>query len=115
SVVDLMIGRMGQPPGGFPPKVRARILRGQKPIQGRPGAKMPPADFKAVAAELQAIIGRAPKRQEVLSYLLYPKVFTEFAAQQEKYSDVSILPTNIYFYGQEPGQEVAIEIERGKT
>src|SRR4029078_9947228 len=34
---------------------------------------------------------------------------------QEKYSDVSILPTNVYFYGQEPGQEVAIEIERGKT
>ena len=51
----------------------------------------------------------------MLSYLLYPKVFTEFVAHQDTYSDVSILPTDVFFYGQEPGQEVAIEIERGKT
>ncbi len=115
SVVDLIAGRMGQPPGGFPPRVKARILRGQKAVQGRPGAKLPPADFKAVAAELQAKIGRAPKRQEILSYLMFPKVFSEFVSHEEKHSDVSVLPTNVFFYGQEPGQEVAIEIERGKT
>ncbi len=28
---------------------------------------------------------------------------------------MSILPTAVFFYGQEPGQEVAIEIEPGKT
>ena len=44
SVVDLMAGRMGQPPGGFPPLVRDRILRNQKPLTGRPGAEMPPVD-----------------------------------------------------------------------
>jgi pyruvate carboxylase len=115
SVIDLIAGRMGQPPGGFPAKVRARILRGQKPVQGRPGAKLPPADFKAVAGELQKTLGRQPKRQEILSYLVYPKVFQEFVAHQEKYADVSIVPTDVFFYGQEPGQEVAIEIERGKT
>ncbi len=115
SVVDLMAGRMGQPPGGFPPLVRDRILRDQKPLTGRPGAEMPPVDFKAVSAEVQKTLGREPTMQDVLSYLMYPKVFNEFAANVAKYADVSILPTDVYFYGQEPGQEVAIEIERGKT
>jgi pyruvate carboxylase len=115
SVVDLVAGRMGQPPGGFPPNVQKRILRGQKPLAGRPGAELPPVDLRAVAAELEQKIGRAPTKQEVLSYLMYPKVFTDYVAHHDAYSDVSILPTDVYFYGQEPGQEVAIEIERGKT
>ncbi|MEX0978820.1 MAG: pyruvate carboxylase [Pirellulales bacterium] len=115
SVVDLMAGRMGQPPGGFPPKVRARILRGQKPLQGRPGAKLAAADFKATAAELEKIIGRQPTVRDVLSYLLYPKVYCEFVAHQEEHSDVSVLPTDVFFYGQEPGQEMTVEIEQGKT
>jgi len=115
SVVDLMAGRMGQPPGGFPPKIQKRILRGQKAQTGRPGAKLEPADFKVVTADLAKTLGREPSKREVLSYLVYPKVFTEFNAHQVKYSDVSVLPTDVFFYGQEPGQEVAIEIESGKT
>jgi pyruvate carboxylase len=115
SVVDLMAGRMGQPPGGFPPKVRARILRGQKPLQGRPGAKLAPADFKATAAELEKIIGRQPSIRDLLSYLLYPKVYCEFVTHQEEHSDVSVLPSDVFFYGQEPGQEMTVEIQPGKT
>jgi pyruvate carboxylase len=115
SVVDLMAGRMGQPPGGFPPKIRNRVLRGQKPLTGRPGAKLAPADFKAVAAELTTMLAREPSKQEVLSYLVYPKVFTEFVEHQNKYSDISGFPTDVFFYGLEPGQEVAVDIERGKT
>jgi len=115
SVVDLMSGRMGQPPGGFPRNVQSRILRGQTPLTGRPGAELPAVDFKEVAAELATKIGREPSKQDVLSYLMYPKVFTEFVAHQEKYADVSVLPTDVFFYGQEPGQEVAVNIESGKT
>ncbi len=115
SVVDLLSGRMGQPPGGFPPEVQKRILRGQEAITDRPGAGMPPVDFKATAAEVEKAIGRPPTRREVLSYLMYPKVFTEFIAYTEKYADVSVLPTNVFLYGLDPQQEVSIEIERGKT
>ncbi len=115
SVVDLMAGRMGQPPGGFPQDVQARILRGQEPLTDRPGASLPPADFKAVATELTQMLGREPNQQEVLSYSIYPKVFTDFVEHQQKYADVSVLPTDVFFYGQEPGQEVAVEIETGKT
>jgi len=53
SVVDLISGRMGQPPGGFPPKVIERVLRGQKPMLDRPGAHLAEVDFKAVGDELR--------------------------------------------------------------
>jgi len=115
SVVDLLSGRMGQPPGGWPPAVQKRILRGEKPLEGRPGAQLAPADFKAVTAELEAKIGRPPTKQEVLSYLVYPKVFTEFVAHQESLGDVGVLPTDVFFYGLDSGQEVAVDIEPGKT
>ncbi|HEX3726355.1 MAG TPA: pyruvate carboxylase [Pirellulales bacterium] len=115
SVIDLISGRMGQPPGGFPPQVVNRVLRGQKPLDERPGALLPPVDFKATSAELEKKIGHAPTKQEVLSYLVYPKVFTEYVTHYDAYSDVSVLPTEVYFYGLEAGQEVAVEIERGKT
>ena len=42
-------------------------------------------------------------------------MFTEFVAHQDTYSDVSVLPTAVFFYGQEPGEEVAVDIEPGKT
>jgi pyruvate carboxylase len=115
SVVDLISGRMGQPPGGFPAKVKARILRGQKPVQGRPGAKLEPVDLKATAAQIEKLTARKPSSRDVMSYLMYPKVYTDFVAHQDAYFDVSSLPTDVYFYGLEAGQEIAVDIERGKT
>ncbi len=115
SIVDLVSGRMGQPPGGFPAKVRARVLRGEKPLRGRPGASLAAADFKAVAAQLETKMGRKPAKRDVISYLMFPKVMNEFVAHVQKYSDTSILPTPLFFYGQLPGQEMAVDIERGKT
>jgi pyruvate carboxylase len=115
SVVEMMMGRLGQPPGGFPAKLKKRILRGQKPLRGRPGASMPPADFDATAAKLKETLDRQPTHREVLSYLLYPRVFEDFARHQQTYSDTSVLPTPVFFYGLQPGQETAFEIEPGKT
>ena len=115
SVVDLMAGRMGLPPGGFPEKIQQRILRGEQPLSGRPGASLPPADFNAKSAELEKALDRPPTQQDVISSLLYPKVFREFVAHQQLYSDTSCLPSPVFFYGQEPLEEAAVEIETGKT
>jgi len=115
SVVEFFEGRLGPPPGGFPEKLRRRVLRGRKGIEGRPGASLPPADFDASRKELQGKIGRAPSEQELLSYLLYPRVFPDLAAHRAKYSDTSVLPTPVFFHGMEPNEEVAIDIEQGKT
>lgn len=115
SVVDLVAGRMGQPPGGFPPRVKKRILRDVKPLRGRPGASLPPADFEATAALLEKKLHRTPTPRDVVSHLLYPRVFEEYAAHESAYADTSVLPTPTFFYGQGPGEEVAVEIEAGKT
>lgn len=115
SVVDLLAGRMGQPPGGFPAKIKKRVLRDQKATRGRPGASLPPADFEATAAMLEKKFEHPPTDRDVISHILYPRVFEEFAAHDEAYSDVSVLPTPLFLYGQEPGEEVAVDIEPGKT
>ncbi|MEX2121777.1 MAG: pyruvate carboxylase [Pirellulales bacterium] len=115
SVVDLMAGRMGRPPGGFPTKVQKRILRGQKPLGGRPGASLPPADFEATADELARAWGRPPSRRDVLSYLIYPRVLGELVEHQVKYGDTGILPTPTFFYGPVPNEELSVDIEPGKT
>jgi pyruvate carboxylase len=42
-------------------------------------------------------------------------VFTDYAADRRRYGDVAILPTPVFFYGLEPGQEISVDLERGKT
>ena len=51
----------------------------------------------------------------LVSWLLYPNVYPEFRRHREEYSDTSVIPTPIFFYGLEPGQETSLEIEPGKT
>jgi pyruvate carboxylase len=46
---------------------------------------------------------------------MYPKVFEDFQAFRSSYGDISVLPTTAYFHGLEPGEEIAIKIEEGKT
>ena len=115
SVVEFFEGRLGEPPGGFSPKLQARILRGRTPLKGRPGATLPPADFAATRVALERQVGRPVDERELVTYLLYPRVFPELAAHQAKYSDISVVPTSVFFFGMEPGQETSIDIEKGKT
>jgi pyruvate carboxylase len=115
SVIDLVAGRMGQPPGGFPEKVKQRILRGEKPMSERPGATMAPVDFGTIETDLEKKIGRKPTPLDVQSYLMYPKVFLDYVKARDEYGDLSILPTDVFFYGQEPGQEMTVDLEPGKT
>jgi pyruvate carboxylase len=115
SVVEFFEGRLGQPPGGFPKALQKRVLRDRKPLRGRPGASLPPADFAATRQELERKLKRQVSEREVVTQLLYPRVFAEFAAHQQAYSDMSVLPTPVFFYGMEPAEEIGVDIEPGKT
>ncbi|MGH7171624.1 MAG: pyruvate carboxylase, partial [Gemmataceae bacterium] len=95
SVVEFFEGRLGEPPGGFPEELQKRVLRGRRPLSGRPGASLPPIDFVAARTTLEQQIGRTANDRELLSYLLYPRVFPDLAAHQAKYSDTSVLPTPV--------------------
>jgi pyruvate carboxylase len=115
SVVHLFRGDLGQPIGGFPPGLQKKILGDVIPVTARPGELLPPADLHAQRAAAEAKVGRTISEFELASYLMYPKVFVDYAADRAAFGDVSTLPTAVFFYGMEPGQEINIDLERGKT
>jgi pyruvate carboxylase len=115
SVTMMMKGELGQPPGGWPESIQKKVLKGAEPITVRPGSLIPPADLEAERATLAEKIDDAPSDPELASYLMYPKVFVDFAAAQDSYGPTEVLPTPTYFYGLAPGEEIAVELERGKT
>ncbi len=115
SVVDLISGRMGKPYGGFPAKVKKRILKDTKPLRGRPGSTLKPVNFIDEAEKVMELTGKPPTRRDVLSHVMYPKVYEDYVNHRKRYADTSRLPTPVYFYGLKRNEEVAIEIETGKT
>ena len=115
SVIGLFRGEIGRMPGGFPEALSRKILKGGKPIDGRPGAALAPADLEAARAKAEAATGWTLTDEELCSYLLYPKVFLDYAEHRTRYGPVSVLPTDVYFYGLPPGQEISIELGRGLT
>jgi pyruvate carboxylase len=117
SVVEMMQGMLGQPEGGWP-KVLQRIIldsAGVKALKGRPGAKLPKADFAAIKLELKEKLRQEPREVDALSYVLYPQVFLDYAKHLEKYDNTSVIPTPAFFYGLQSGEEISVEIEPGKT
>jgi len=115
SVVGLFRGEMGFPPGGFPPGLSEKILKDTAPLAGRAGALLPPVDLQAKRVEMRTMLGRRPSETELSSYLMYPKVFRDFAEHRAAFEDVSVVPTPVFFNGLPDGGEVAVEIDRGKT
>jgi pyruvate carboxylase len=115
SVVSMLRGELGFPPEGFPEAITRRVLKGEKPVDGRVAAYLPPADFDAVRAEAEHAVGRKVSDTDLASYLMYPKVFTDFAKHLRHFDDVSALPTPVFFNGLRDGDEIAVEIDRGKT
>src|SRR6202008_4817996 len=108
-------GALGVPPGGWPKKLQSVILRGAAPLRGRPSAGLPPVNLQDEQGKLESKVGHAVSRDDLLSYLLYPEVFLKFDKFRQTYSDVSVLPTSVFFYGLKPGEEITVEIESGKT
>ena len=114
SVVDMMRGSLGEPPGGWPEEIREILLCRKKPIEGRAGGKLPAADLDSAAATASKLLGRKATKCDALSNLLYPEVFAKYAETRRKYADVGVLPTPVFFYGLEEGEECSFDIEPGK-
>ncbi|MFT6659070.1 pyruvate carboxylase [Maritalea sp.] len=115
SVVGFFAGDLGQPPGGFPKALQDKVLKGKKPMDKRPGAYLEPVDLEAKRTEVEELTGHKINDFDLASYLMYPKVFTDFMSAQDIYGPTSVLPTPIYFYGLEAGDEALIDLAKGKT
>lgn len=114
SVIDLLGGMMGQPPGGFPADAQAAILRDRPILSGRPGETLPPVDMEETRKQLSETLGRDALDRECVTHVLYPKVYEDFIDHRKIYGDVSILPTPYFFYGPDTSEEIAVDIEEGK-
>jgi pyruvate carboxylase len=115
SVVEMLRGDLGQPPGGWPEALQAKALKGARPSTVRPGSLIKDADLAAERAVGEKRAGRQIDDNELASFLMYPKVFADYAAAERKFGPLSALPTPIYFYGMQPGEETSVTIEKGKT
>jgi pyruvate carboxylase len=115
SVVDMLMGNLGQPMGGWPKKLQAVVLGKQKPFTGRPGANLKPLNLKATRDEVSTKLKREATEDDLYSHLMYPEVFAEFTKFVRDHSDLGVLPTPAFFYGLKRNEEVSIDIEEGKT
>ena len=115
SVVEMLRGDLGQPPGGWPADIQKRVLGNETPITLRPASLLGDLDLDATRKQAERQCRRAVSDAEFASYLMYPKVFTNYADARRHYGPVAALPTPIYFYGMQPGGEINVELERGKT
>ncbi|MDQ0244010.1 pyruvate carboxylase [Bacillus fengqiuensis] len=115
SVVELFEGYLGQPHGGFPKELQRIILKGKEPITVRPGELLEPVDFQEIKETLYHSLNRPVTSHEVIAHALYPKVFMEYQKTVEQYGDISVLDTPTFLYGMRLGEEIEVEIEKGKT
>src|SRR5688572_3201971 len=132
SVIDMMMGGLGWPEGGWPEPIW-KVVLGQKRFQEahakyvaattqKLGRKMertsatPIAlDMEKTRADLSEKLKHPATDDDVYSHLMYPQVFADFARHSATYSDVSVLPTTAFFYGLKPGEEISVSIEEGKV
>ncbi|OWU83390.1 pyruvate carboxylase [Oceanicola sp. 22II-s10i] len=116
SVIDMMKGNLGQPPGGFPEAIVKKALKGETPNTERPGKHLAPVDLDEKRAEITAKLdGEAIDDEDLNGYLMYPKVFEDYARRHATYGPVRVLPTRTFFYGMDAGEEITAEIDPGKT
>ncbi len=115
SVKSYFAGELGQPYGGFPPALQAKVLNGATPIANRPGDNLPPANLDELRKEAQDKIGARISNEEFQSYLMYPAVYLEYMSHRRQYGPMHVIPTPVFFYGMKPEQEISVDLEPGKT
>ncbi|EGD75023.1 pyruvate carboxylase [Salpingoeca rosetta] len=127
SVVEYFQGYLGTPPGGLPEPLRTRIVKDKPLITGRPGATMEPLDLEALRLDLHAkfspegvkknpaLASKYITDKDLMSAAMYPKEYEDYRKFKEQFGDVSKLPTREFIAPMQPGQEVTVDLQKGKT
>jgi pyruvate carboxylase len=115
SVKALMRGDLGQIKGGFPQRIQEIVLKGESAYKERPNAHLSPIDFEFELKKFRKQFGENKEIRDLLSYLLYDKVYVDFHDFIESYGEMINLPTPAYFYALKPQEEITVTIQEGKN
>ena len=115
SVVTYFKGMMGKPMGGFPEDIQELVLKGEKPVDVRPGLLLEDEDFGKIISYLKEKYSIKATMKDALSYALYPKVFEDYLKYIGEYGDLSRMGSDIFFHGLSEGETCEVEIAEGKT
>lgn len=115
SVIEFFAGNIGQPYGGFPEQLQKVILKDRQAITVRPGELLEPANFEDIEKTLHEKLKRLVTSHDILSHVLYPKVYEEYLNVVQDFGDVSVIATPEFLFGMRLGEEIEVQIEKGKT
>jgi pyruvate carboxylase len=101
SVIGFLRGELGDPPGGWPEPFRSKALEGR--AESKPIVELSDEDRAGLADNTRATLNR----------LLFPGPAKEYENHREIYGDTSVLASKDFFYGLRPGEEYAVDLERG--
>lgn len=103
SVLGFLAGDLGVPPGGWPEPFREKALAGRAPQPALP----------TLTEEQTADLERDPRR--TLHQLLFPAQLRDYEEAVAAYGDLSVLPTREFLHGLVQGDEIEVELERGRS
>ena len=114
SVKAFFKGDLGQPYQGFPKKLQKIVLKNEKALTDHPNKSLSPIDIDREFEDFQKKFKQHNTFLDFLSYCLYPRVFEHYYDSKEKYGEVWTIPTLAFFYGLKKGEELLIELSKGK-
>ena len=78
-----------------------------------PAPSLPDVDLEAVRTTLEATHGIDIDDKQLMSAVMYPKVFEDFMAATTEFGDLSALPTRNFVEPMEVGEEVDLSFGQG--
>ena len=115
SIVSFFEGMMGQPEGGFPVELQKVVLKDRKPITCRPGELLEPEDFEYIANGLREHFGLDSDPRHVISYAMYPKVYTDYLTAVSKEGRLDLMGSDVFFHGLREGETCEVVLDKGKV
>ena len=115
SVVSYFKGMMGQPEGGFPKELQKLVIKGDKPIDIRPGELLKDEDFQGIKEKIKKKFGIKATNKDVISYALYPEVYEEYLKFLQEFGNVSRIRSDVFLHGLAEGEVSEIDLGEGKT